>query len=284
MKNLLRFPLIRLVVGLLLVAGPYFLIQIYVLSPFLRQVKDLPIRFAVRPLMYLTITAFIVLLYWLFVTRVERQPFREFALNGVGRSVRNGVLFTLLFAAFVFVPLGLNGNLLITATNGWHYVPQGLALAIMAATVEEILFRDMLFRLTEEWLGSLIAVAISSFLFGIAHYLNPGATVWSALAIGLEAGLALSAIYMLTRTLWANIGVHATWNALNDFMGMPDPDGPQKGYFTSKLIGNEMLTGGQFGIEFSVLTIGVGILVGAWLLWLAHRRNAVMVPYWKTRA
>jgi hypothetical protein len=282
MKTILRYPLIRLLLGLLLVAGPYFLLLILFLGPFLNQFSGQPIRFLVRPVTYLTVTALIVVLYWLFVTKLEQRPFRELAPDKAGLLVRNGVLLTLLFTAVVFIPLGLSGHLLITAINGWQYVPQGLALAFMAATVEEILFRGLLFRLTEESLGSLMAVGISSLLFGIAHYLNPGATVWSALGIGLSAGMALSAIYMLTRTLWTNIAAHATWNAFNDFMGVPDTGGAQKGYFTTDLVGDEILTGGRFGIESSVLTLIVGILIGGVLLWLAYRRNSMKPPFWIT--
>jgi CAAX protease family protein len=68
------------------------------------------------------------------------------------------------------------------------------------------------FRITEENLGSWIAVVISSALFGLAPIGNPDATWISTTAIALEARVLLAAAYMWTRRLWFAIGIHFSWN------------------------------------------------------------------------
>ena len=56
--------------------------------------------------------------------------------------------------------------------------------------MEEILIRGVIFRITEESLGTWLAMAFSAILFGLLHMLNPGATWVAALCIAVEAGSA----------------------------------------------------------------------------------------------
>src|SRR3546814_14021170 len=72
--------------------------------------------------------------------------------------------------------------------------------------------RGVIFRLIERWLGSWIALAISAALFGAGHLANPNASWFAAVCIALEAGIMLGAIYMVTRRLWAAVGIHAAVN------------------------------------------------------------------------
>ena len=81
-----------------------------------------------------------------------------------------------------------------------------------AAIFEEILFRGVLFRIVEEGLGTWAALLISALVFGFVHIGNPGATVWSSVAIAIEAGLLLGMAYQVTRSLPLVIGLHAAWN------------------------------------------------------------------------
>ena len=78
--------------------------------------------------------------------------------------------------------------------------------------MEELLFRGILFRWLEEFGGSWLALLLTSALFGAAHLGNPNATAFSAFCIAVEAGVLLGAAYMLTRSLWLPMGLHAAWN------------------------------------------------------------------------
>ena len=53
---------------------------------------------------------------------------------------------------------------------------------------------------------------MTSALFGIAHIFNPNATWFSSFGIAVEAGVLLGGAYMLTRSLWLPMGLHAAWN------------------------------------------------------------------------
>ncbi len=271
-----RFPLVRLLAGIMLVAVPYFVIVTRLQYRFLGLFHNRSILFLIRPLTYLTVALVVVALYGLYVGWFERRALTELLPANRGRWIITGIFYASSFTALVFVPLWLNGNLTIATTNGWRYVPQALVLAVMAATVEEVLFRALLFRLVEEEVGSLWAILLVSLLFSLLHYANPGTTVWRAVLAGLEAGLTLPVLFILTRNLWLCIAAHATWDALNYVIGIPEAGRPTQGYLTSVLTGDERLTGGAFGIEFSLLASGLAAVVGFYLLWVAYRRSALV--------
>ena len=276
MPRLFRFPLVRLLAGILLVAVPYFVIVTKLLYRFLDLFHNQSVLFLIRPLTYLTIASGVIALYGVYVSWVERRSLTELLPASRGRWIKNGIFYASLFTALLFVPLWANGNLTIVATNGLHYIPQALALAVMAGTVEEVLFRGLLFRLIEEAVGSVWAILVVSFLFGLLHYVNPASTACQAVLAGLEAGLTLPVLFILTRNLWLCMSAHVTWDALNYVIGIPEQGAPTQGYFTSVLTGQEWLTGSPFGIEFSVLVSGSASLVGFYLLWVAYRQNALV--------
>ncbi len=79
------------------------------------------------------------------------------------------------------------------------------------AVIEEILFRGVLFRLVEQMTGTVGAMVVSALVFGGLHLLN-SPNLWGALAIAIQGGLMLAAVYAATRSLWLPIGLHFGWN------------------------------------------------------------------------
>ena len=139
---------------------------------------------------------------------------------------------------------------------------------------EELLFRGILFRWIEEFAGSWAALVVTSALFGLAHILNPGATWFSSFAIAVEAGLLLGAVYMLTRSLWMPIGLHAAWNfAEGPIFGVPVSGSPADGALRASIAGPPILSGGPFGLEGSVIAVLSQRLAGLGFLCLALKRG-----------
>ncbi len=97
--------------------------------------------------------------------------------------------------------------------RGWGTFA-GLGTGALAAlgAAEEVIFRAYFFRLLSMATGTWIAVLVSSALFGAVHAANPGANLFSSLAIALEAGVILAGAYAVTGRLWVPIGLHAGWN------------------------------------------------------------------------
>lgn len=162
----------------------------------------------------------------------------------------------------------------------------GLVVAFFGATVEEILFRGFLFRLSAKLVGTAGALVFTSALFGAAHAANPGATVWSSAAIALEAGVLLGAAYALTNRLWLPIGLHVGWNFTEGSIFGMSVSG---GNITSSLIsgslhGRDILTGGAFGPEASIVAVMVCLLASSVLLWRLIRLRRIGSPIEGDRA
>jgi membrane protease YdiL (CAAX protease family) len=126
------------------------------------------------------------------------------------------------------------------------------------AVTEEVLFRGVIYRIVEERTGSVIAIVVSSLLFGLTHLLNGGATLWGTLAIAVEGGAMLAVAYAATRSLWLPIGLHFAWNfAESGIFGstVSGSTDSETGLLRTVLSGPAALTGGGFGPEASLFAL-----------------------------
>lgn len=222
---------------------------------------------------------------WL-VRLVERRPVTELALPGMGKELGIGLLIGAgLYTASVVV-LMIMDIYKIQGLNPISYMLPAVAMALSAAVTEELLFRGVLFRIVEEWLGSWIALVVSSLVFGLVHLMNPAATLTGAIFISVEAGILLGAAYMLTRRLWMSMGFHFAWNYTQSgvFSGVVSGGDADPGLINDTIVGPALLTGGQFGLEASVVAAFFCTTTGVILTILAVRRGHVVPPFWKARS
>ena len=142
------------------------------------------------------------------------------------------------------------------------------------AVGEEIIFRGVLFRWIDEKWGFVTALVTSAILFGAMHMGQPNATWWSSLAIAIEAGLMLGAAYKWSGTLWFPIGIHWAWNFFQGNIFGFAVSGSDAGVslFHSVTNGPEILTGGSFGAEASIITVILGAILSAWFIFKARVR------------
>ncbi|MES2866579.1 MAG: CPBP family intramembrane glutamic endopeptidase, partial [Actinomycetota bacterium] len=126
--------------------------------------------------------------------------------------------------------------------------------------------------------GTWLALAVSAVLFGLVHLVNPGATVWGAIAIAVEAGLMLAAAYVATGSLWLSIGLHLGWNiATVAIFGTVTSGSESRGAIvTATTSGPDWLTGGAFGPEASVIAVIVCSAATAVLIRIARRRGRIV--------
>ncbi len=219
--------------------------------------------------------------YWLFTRIVEGAPFADFALAGSGREFLFGAGIGGGVMAIVVGIMALFGGYVITGHNGAEILVGVLSVAIISGIVEEILFRGIIFRFCEQWLGSAAALSISAVLFGAAHLNNPNSSWLAAAAIAIEAGIMLGAIYMLTRRLWAAIGLHMAWNSVQGgLFGIAVSGTDVPGLLISETRGNELLTGGAFGAEASLPAMVFCTLVGGYFLFRAWQKGRFIGASW----
>jgi hypothetical protein len=171
----------------------------------------------------------------------------------------------------------------IDSFYSWQ-VPLGLLwFGLSSGFFEEMLFRGVLHRISEEVFGSWVALTVSSLAFGMIHLNNPGATIQGALFIAIEAGVLLGACYILTGRLWLGMGFHMAWNFTQSaiFPCHVSGDGTSRALFNVSIHGPDRLTGGTFGMESSLVAFVVLTLTGLVILGLAIRRGKIVPPFWR---
>lgn len=230
------------------------------------------------------VAAIFVAVFVAFRRFVEGRPASEFSLASMGIELPAGIVTGLVIFSLIVGVIAAFGGYRVIGYRDASVLMPALAIAILSGFTEEIFFRGFFFRLTEKWLGTWAALGLSAALFGALHLGNPNATLLAAVAIMLEAGIMLAAIYMITRRLWAAIGLHAAWNfAQGGIYGIPVSGGEMDGVLRPDIRGSDLLTGGAFGAEASLPAIVVATAFGLALLYLAWRRGQFMAPIWIRR-
>jgi membrane protease YdiL (CAAX protease family) len=223
--------------------------------------------------------------YKLVLRHLGEHPRDDLRFRGAVKQLGFGLLIgAALFSAVVGVAALIGSYRIVACCSTKQILIVLFDAGIMAAVLEELLFRGILFRWIEDFGGSWAALVVTSALFGLAHLGNPGATWFSSFCIAMEAGVLLGGAYMLTRSLWMPIGLHAAWNFAEGYIfDVPVSGQPEQGLVTAKLSGPQLLSGGPFGLEASLIAVVLATAVGVWLIVLAVRRGEVVQPWWVRR-
>ncbi|THV22079.1 CPBP family intramembrane metalloprotease [Glycomyces paridis] len=226
-----------------------------------------------------TLTAVLaVLAYRWVVGRTERRAVAEVAAKGAFAKTALGTLIGVALFAAVIANIALLGYYEVDGLGDPTGAVGLLGFMAAAAVTEELMFRGILFRITEQRTGTWIALALTGLLFGGAHLLNPNATLWGAVAIAVEAGGMLGAAYIATRNLWLPIGLHFGWNIAGSALFSTEVSGagtPQ-GVLDAAMEGPSAITGGGFGPEGSVYSVVFGAVMTLVFLWIAKRRGRLV--------
>lgn len=221
-------------------------------------------------------------LYLAYGKLIESRPVTEVSLPGLGREWALGAacgagLYTA--CALILMVLGIYR---VEGLNPVTFLLPNLAMAIKSGVFEELIFRGVLHRSVEALFGSWAGILASSLAFGLVHLMNPGATMGGAIYIAIEAGLLLSAAYLVTRRLWICMGFHMAWNYFQSavFSGVVSGAVADPGLLKARIEGPEWLTGGNFGMEHSVIALVLCTSAGVGLLRIAMKRGHMRPELW----
>jgi uncharacterized protein len=214
-------------------------------------------------------------LYLLVMRRVAHRRTPELGLRAAVPELLRGAT---VGAGFVLVSL-----LAVVALGGYRFTAgaDDVVVVVLTAVVgsfagavaEELAFRGIGLQAAERVGGTWFAIVVTSLLFGFAHAFNPGASLWSSFAITVEAGVLLGAAFVWRRNLWFAIGVHAAWNTLEGVLGVPVSGHHEAGLVGVAVDGPTWLTGGDFGLEGSVVPVVLSIALAVPMLVAAKRRG-----------
>jgi len=205
---------------------------------------------------------------WLATKFIDRKP-----LMSIGLSIKDkanemliGLAFALAFIGGLFAILWLLGAISVTGFVGFK--PGVFIVSMMlflAAFDEEIIFRGYVLNNMMDSSSRWVALAGSSALFALMHAGNP--SVWSNWVPMTElfaAGFILGISYTFTKNLWFPTFFHFGWNFFQGLLGF-EISGINVDSW--KMISHEntgnvpdIISGGSFGIEGSVITLSCTII------------------------
>ncbi len=282
-NKILLFPLSRMIMLILLITISIFAVDL--LADALAAGLTGTSRTVANYIAQIALTLILYAVYRGYVRIVEKRRVHELSgIRAAGETLTGIMIGASLIGTTVLV-MAVAGYYRITGFNQARVLVTGFFTFGYGAFFEELLFRLIIFKLAEEWLGSWIALAISAALFGGAHLFNDNATWWSAVAITVEAGILLAAAFMLTRRIWLALGLHFGWNFMQaTLLGIPTSGIRFGGLVNTQISGPAWLTGGEFGVEASVFTVIIGLMVAIYLLRNAIADDQILPPLWHRKA
>jgi membrane protease YdiL (CAAX protease family) len=279
-QKILHFPLTKIIIGVsvcgaVLSIGKLLITKILDLTALDVNIKNL--------ITGLVVALFAIVSYTYLFKFYEKREIKEFSKNRLFKSLTIGILLGVLLQSLTILVIYLKGGYSIVSINLILFLVPPLTMAFTSAIFEEILMRGIIFRITEEKLGSYFSLFISAILFGAMHLGNPNSSLVAAIGLAIQAGLLLASAYIYSRNLWFPIAIHFGWNFTQSGIFGANVSGStiSKTLITSKIEGSEWFTGGQFGPEGSIQATAFCLIATVILLILSHKEGKIISPYWK---
>jgi len=183
-----------------------------------------------------------------------------------------GILIGVLTVALLLGIGKLTGTLSIAKFSSSPRLASALLFGLkmlLVAIIEETFYRGYIFTNFYESLRStrisnhaslIIAVGLSSALFGLAHFGNDSASIRSVSFLTIN-GVVWCIPFILTSNLGLSIGLHASWNFTQSLVGFTmSGNKAEHSFFTIENVGSVMWTGGEYGPEAGLLGL-IGFLI-----------------------
>ena len=220
---------------------------------------------------------FMVILLWLFMKFIDKQPFIKIGLQTKGRlkEFNYGIFlgFIIMGAAFLFL-FSINEIVFVDFSFKPNKVLLSIVLFTGVSVFEEVVFRGYMLKNLLESFNPYLALFISSIFFSLIHGYNPNVTTLGLCNIFL-AGFLLGASYVFTKNLWFPIALHFSWNFFQSMFGFKVSGLDSYSIIEFTIPENNMLNGGEFGFESSYLSIII-LILGIFIIWNYFKNNSLI--------
>lgn len=236
----------------------------------------LALSFAISPLLLLNnshlqfLGVVVILVFGLYLNSryLDKIDFSEYGLIFKKQSfiyLIIGILIGVISVIAMFFIGKASGILLISEVRA--DLTSGLVLLfavkmLLVGTLEETFFRGYLFTTiyndakstpTQKKQGFLIALLVSSLLFGFAHLSTSNASILSIIFLSIN-GIVWCIPFAITKNLGLSIGLHAAWNFTQTQIGFTmSGNKATNSFYTIENNASDILTGGAYGPEAGIL-------------------------------
>ncbi|MEO8406501.1 MAG: CPBP family intramembrane glutamic endopeptidase [Chitinophagaceae bacterium] len=273
-SKVLYFPITRIITGtvicFLLLVG----VQNFVTKPILESaISSKPIADTI--VNYISVAVLLLSYFYLF--RIyERRKITELSRANLMKELFGGFILGFAILSLVILILYLSGYYSIMSVSGLSYMLAPFSVLVVAALLEEIVFRLLVYRIFENWLGTYISLFIIAVVFEVPHWFNNNVTFLSVI-LGLIFGFAHGIMYTYTKRLWLPLGFHLGWNFAQPFYGSNLSGLDDIGsIIKAKFSGPTLLTGTVYGIEDSIFSIVLLAMVSVLFLYFSIKKNRII--------
>lgn len=222
---------------------------------------------------------------WFWMGVKERRSFATLGFSGAQTGLRlagRGLLIGIgMLAVCVLVPVIAGQAQLEWASpdgTSWMFILIMLLGFLVQGSTEEILTRGYLTQAVARRWGLVAAVIVQSIFFAAIHGMNPGMGVLPIFNLLLFAVFG-SFLSLSEGGLWGICAMHGAWNwAQGNLFGVAVSGQPVSDSFftyTANTDSIDLLTGGAFGIEGSIVTSLV-YLAGIAITWKAWQKRRAL--------
>ena len=208
---------------------------------------------------------FVLGITWIFRRYIDNKPFVSmgYSMKGRLKDCIYGILVGLVLISLGFFSLLFTDYLEITQiVFSFKIVAGSFFFYLVAAMIEEVIFRGYVLNNLMEYGNKYLALFISSVLFALIHGMNPNLTIIAMVNLAIAGGV-LGITYIYTKNIWYPVFLHVSWNYFQGPIYGFEVSGTQAASIISqKVSGNELITGGSFGFEGSIiLTVLMIVLI-----------------------
>lgn len=280
--NIIHFFLVKIIIGIIVVAGSVFIIT----ELFNFVFGKIAIPENLKNMMISISQCGIALISYIFLFRFyEKRKITELQLSLFTQNAIIGFLLGLFLQSLFILVIYFAGGYKIIHINPLSFLFPSFLTALTAGFIAEILIIGVFFRLIEEKLGTVLALLIITVLFAIIHSGSEHASVLSVCATSIQAGILLSAAFIYCRSLWLPIFLHFAWDFAEPgiFGGINPGNSIEQSLFTSEISGPSFIIGGQTGPQNSIQALIFCVITSLLFLWLAKRKNNFLKPAWNRK-
>ena len=223
--------------------------------------------------------AFCLFLSIFLMTKISKLKIEQlgFTKDNIVFSYLKGALFgTLQIFTVFFIIFGLKAiDVYYVGNIGILLLIKVFIIFIFQGLLEEILFRGYLMPMFSKVIGVKFTIILLSFLFTCIHLINPNLDM-IGLANVFLAGVTFSLIYYYTGNLWIVGAMHTLWNFILGFIVGSQISGIityHSIFFSIPVENKELISGGAFGFEASIVTTIVELAISLFVIYLIKKEK-----------
>jgi membrane protease YdiL (CAAX protease family) len=271
----LQFPLTKIVVGYALCFAFFAVVQRFAIKPLFSFLFENGLY--ADSFRYFLSMILLLASYYCFTRFYEGRTCYELQLANWKKEILGG--FTIGFgciAISIFV-LSILGYYHFIDISLEHYNLRLFTMLLLAALIEDLLNRALMLRIAEQWLGSYAALALISSI-ELLHLFNPNVEIsLSSVFLFLLWGFSMGMLFIYSKRVWLPFAFHVGWNFAQPFFGSNLTGTEDMGrIINSRIDGPELLTGGTVGIEDSIFTTCILLMVGLTFLYLSIKEGKIV--------